>query len=385
MVNDLAAVPVELGFLPPEQAIEDPDHPGLLRAGPRAAAPYGDDRVEFTTCVATDLSVSVGDVPDLVHHGLDTVDLAGLASQQDACARALAAGRIEPEDADAIRSALDGAELTCASGRRLTVRFLAGEGFFMRTVGPARMSMAQADGMNNHGGAAAVHADQDVYGTPLVQLMGGRAPELFRHVSPDGENHEADLMLVNLWIPLQQVVAPLALADGQTIDRRRHQLRYGLPTGSFLDRDDDMAINDIWSFLHDDAQRWYFRSEMDHRTAWVFNTLSTPHGAGVLPGEDLAAQFVLALEQAELAIERGDAFALAEAGTGVAGASIPEGVPVPLRAAIERMLHLCGSAAGDPSGTLGHGAGEWLAAAAAARRSVVRMSLELRLVVSVTD
>ena len=113
--------------------------------------------------------------------------------------------------------------------------------------------------------------------------------------------------------------------------------------------------------------------------------MSTPHGAGVLPGEDLAAQCVVALEQAELAIERGDAAALVEAGTGVAGASIPEGVPVPLRAAIERMLHLCGSAAGDPAGTLGAGAGEWLASAAAARRTVVRMSLELRLVVSVAD
>jgi hypothetical protein len=124
---------------------------------------------------------------------------------------------------------------------------------------------------------------------------------------------------------------------------------------------------------------------MDHRTAWVFNTLSTPHGAGVLPGEDLAARCVRALEEAELAIGRGDAAALVEAGTGVAGASILEDVPAPLRAAIERMLNLCELVAGNPAGTLGEGAGEWLAAAAAARRLVVRMSLELRLVVSVTD
>ena len=387
MALDRTAVPIELGFLPPEQAIEDPDHPGLLRAGQRAAAPYGDDRVEFTTCMATDLSASVGDVPDLVHHGLDTVDLAGLTSLQDACARALASGWIDPEDAEVIRGALDGAELTCASGRRLTVRFLAGEGFFMRRVGPSRIPSSPdgADGMNNHGGAASVHADQDVYGTPLVQLMGGRAPDLFRHVSPDGENHEADLMLVNMWIPLQQVVAPLVLADGQTIDRRRHQLRYGLPTTSFLERDEDLAINDIWSFLHDDAQQWYFRSEMDHRTAWVFNTLSTPHGAGVLPGEDLAARCVRALQEAEMAVESGDAAALAEALTPLAGASIPEGVPAPLRAAIERMLYLCDTAARDPAGTMGEGAGEWLAATTVARGAVDRMSLELRLVVSVTD
>jgi len=387
MVNELATVPVDLGFLPAEQAIADPDHPGLLRAGPRAAAPYGDDRVEFTTCLATDLSVGQSDFPDLVHHGLDTVDLSGLASLQAACVRVLAAGRIEPEDAEAIRSALDGAELVCASGRSVTVRFLAGEGFFMRVVGPDRMSMTQSEseGMNNHGGAASVHADQDVYGTPLVQLMDGRAPDLFRHVSPDGENHDADLMLVNLWIPLQQVVQPLVLADGQTIDRRRHQLRYGLPTTSFLERDEDLEINDIWSFLHDDTQHWYFRSEMDHRTAWVFNTLSTPHGAGVLPGEDVAAQCVRVLQDAELAVGRGDAAALTGAVAQVDGATIPQGVPATLRVAIERMLGLCKSAAGDPSGTLRDGGAAWLAAVAAARRAVVRMSLELRLVVSVTD
>lgn len=386
MAVPLPTVPVALGFLPQDQAIEDPDHPGLLRAGPRSAAPYVDDCVETATCVATDLSVSPGDAPDLVRHGLDTVDLAGLAPLQAACRKALAAGRVQPEDAEAIRTALEGAELVCASGRRLTVRFLAGEGFFMRTAGPDRMSVAAsgADGMNNHGGAVSVHADQDVYGTPLVQLMGGRAPELFHHDSPDGENHAADLMLVNLWIPLQQVVAPLVLADGQTIDRRRHQLRYGLRTTSFLDRDEDMAINDIWLFLHDEAQRWYLRSDMDHRTAWVFNTLGTPHGAGVLPGEDLAAQCFRALQDAEAAVSGGDATALVDAVAPMATATMPDGVPAPLRAAIGRMLHLCASAAGDPSGTLAR-AGEWPLAAAAARRAVVRMSLELRLVVSVAD
>lgn len=384
MSSNPASVPVTLGFLPPDQAIDDPDHPGLLRAGPRAAAPYGDDRVQFTKCLATDLTVSGGGCPNLLDHGLDTVDLAALKGVQAVCAQALAAGRIGAEGAQQIRAALDGAELTSASGLSLRVRFLAGEGFFMRMVGPDRVPVApHADGMNNHGGAAAVHADQDVYGTPLTQLMDGRAPDLFRHVSPDGDNSDADLMLVNLWIPLQQVVAPLVLADVQSIDRQRHQLRYGLRTTGFLDRDEDMAINDIWSFLHDDAQRWYFRSEMDHRTGWVFNTLSTPHGAGVLPGEDLAAICVGALREAESAIGFGDAAALVEAVAEPAGAAIPEGVPAPLRAAVQRMLDLCAAAADDPSGTVAEASGGWVAASVAARRAVVRMSLELRLVVSV--
>ena len=350
MLTDAGAVPVELGFLPPDQAIDDPDHPGLLRAGPRAAAPYGDDRVEFHLCRGTDLSGEGVDLPDLLRHGVDTVDLSGLEPLQAACARVLAAGRVEEEDAVAVRTALDGAELTCASGHMLTVKFLAGEGFFMRSVGPDRMPVVgeRSQGMNEHGGATSVHGDQDVYGTPLLQLMDGRAPDLFQHDSPDGQNHDAELLLVNLWIPLQQVVQPLVLADGQTIDRRRHQLRFGLRTDSFLDRDEDMEINDIWAFLHDDAQEWYFRSEMDHRSAWVFNTLSTPHGSGVLPGEFLAAQLVRAVEATESAVDAGDAAAAAAA-------------------------------------AVGSGATAWAERARAARRRVVRMSLELRLVVSVVE
>ena len=379
-------VPVELGFLPPSQAIEDPDHPGLLRAGPRAGAPYGDDRVEYRASRATDLSEG-GELPDLLRNGVDTVDLTGLSELQDACRRVLAAGRVEPEDAAAVRSALDGAELRCASGQTVAVRFLAGEGFFMRQVGPARRPAVgpAPDGMNDHSGASSVHADQDVYGTPLVQLMDGRAPDLFRHDSPDGQNHDADLMLVNLWIPLQQVVQPLVLADGRSIDRRRHQLRLGLRTTSFLERDEDMEINDIWTFLHDDTQEWYFRSDMDHRSAWVFNTLSTPHGAGTLPGEDLAAQCVEALEHAERAVGRGDAGDLLAAVGPLVGAEVPAGVPAPLCAATEGMLTLCAAAAEDPSGTVGPASAGWLASAAAARRAVVRMSLELRLVVSVVE
>jgi hypothetical protein len=387
MLTDADAVPVELGFLPTDQAIEDPDHPGLLRAGPRAAAPYGDDRVEFHLCSATDLSESGADLPDLLRHGVDTVDLSGLEALQVACARVLAAGRVEDEDAAAVRNALEGAELRCASGHTLTVKFLAGEGFFMRTVGPDRMSMVapQSEGMNEHGGASSVHADQDVYGTPLLQLMDGRAPDLFQHDSPNGENHDAELLLVNLWIPLQQIVQPLVLGDGRTIDRRRHQLRFGLRTTSFLDRDEDMEINDIWAFLHDDAQEWYFRSDMDHRSAWVFNTLSTPHGSGVLPGEDVAAQLVRAVDAAESAAGQGDAAAVAAAVAEVVQLEVPAGVPAPLVPAIDELLAVCRAAAGDPAGVAAGQADGWAGRAQAATRRVVRMSLELRLVVSVVE
>ncbi len=193
--------------------------------------------------------------------------------------------------------------------------YIADEGFIMRKSGPNGMSLVgpRSTGMNGHGVATSIHADQDVYGTPLTQLMDGRAPSLFRHDSPDGKNQDSAVMLVNLWIPLQQITQPLALADGRSIDRRRQQLRYGLATTSFLERENDMVINDIWTFLHDPDQQWFVRSDMDHRSAYVFNTLSTPHGSCTLPGEDVAEQCYRGLEVAEAAVVAGNADALKEA------------------------------------------------------------------------
>ena len=218
--------------------------------------------------------------------------------------------------------------------------------------------------MNDHGVATSIHIDQDVYGTPLTQVMDGRAPSLFWHDSPDGQNHDAGLMLVNLWIPLHQVTQPLVLADGRSIDRRSHQLRYGLATTSFLERDDDMAVNDIWTLLHDPGQRWYFRSEMDHRSAYVFNTLSTPHGAGTLPGEDTAEQCYRSLEDAEAAVARRDVDALSSAVAATVALVVPDEVPPALRQAISRMVAVAEVAHRDPVGVCGERSAEWLSSSA---------------------
>jgi len=371
--------------MPPSHAIADPDHPGLLRAGERASAPYVRDSVDFHVCPAVDMCRDDTVRPDLLRFGFDTVDLGGLDTLQQAFGRVRGAGRIDDEDASTIRSSLDGANLRCAGGEELTVMYIAEEGFVMRMSGPNGLSVVgpRPAGMNDHGVATSIHADQDVHGTPLAQLMDGRAPSLFRHESPDGQNRDTSLMLVNLWIPLQQVVQPLVLADGRSIDRRRHQLRYGLPTTSFLEREDDMVINDIWTFLHDPGQQWFMRSDMDHRSAYVFNTLSTPHGSGTLPGEDVAEQCYRALEDAETAVTEGRAGALSDAASRVAGLVAPVAAPPALRDAIEAMVDVAGTAAGDPGTVCGDGSAEWLAASRAARRRVVRMSLELRIVVSV--
>ncbi len=375
---------VTLGFLPDSLAVPDVDHPGLLRAGPRASAPYGQGTVEQHVCSATDCCRDDAFHPDLLDVGFDTVDLSGFGILQQALARVREAGHITDDDATTIRAELDGAVLRCSSGREITVLHLADEGFIMRKGGPNGMSVVgpRSTGMNDHSAATSVHADQDVYGTPLTQVMSGRAPSLLRHDSPDGHNHDAGLMLVNLWIPLQQITQPLVLADGRSIDRRRHQLRYGLATQSFLEREEDMTINDIWTFLHDPQQRWYLRSDMDPRSAYVFDTLSTPHGACALPGEDVAERCYRALEDAESAVMSGDVTALREA-VSPAPPALPTSVPPALRDAIAAMVAVADDARRDPTAVCGPRAEEWLAAARATRRRVVRMSLELRMVVSI--
>lgn len=375
---------MRLGFMPESQAIPDPDHPGLRRAGPRAGAPYGGERVEFHECRATDLCVSAADDLDLLGAGFDAVDLSAIEPLQRACANVLAAGSINESDAAGIREALTGERLPLASGQAASVLYLADEGFIMRCAGPNGVSVVgpRSVGMNGHGGATSIHIDQDVYGTPLTQVMDGRAPTLFVHDSPDGRTDDASLLLVNLWIPLHQIVQPLVLADGRTIDRRRHQLRYGLPTGSFLDRDDDQAINDIWTMLHDPDQHWYLRSEMDHRQAWIFNTLSTAHGAGTLPGEDVAAALHELLVSTAEVVAAGDVATVTELAAEAIVPVAADDTPPALRAAISAMSSTLQDAWAHPEAVCGERAESWAAAAERARRSVIRMSLELRMVVS---
>jgi hypothetical protein len=379
------AIGVTINFVPGSQAIPDPDHPGLLRSSPSAAAPYAREAVESHQCVATDLCQDGVAPPELLEHGFDTVDLSGFGSLQEVFAGVRAAGRITDDDAAAIRTALQGATLDCVGGRTITVLHIADEGLIMRTAGPDGMSVVapRSSGMNDHGGATSIHADQDVFGTPLTQVMDGRAPSLFRHDSPDGRNHEAGLMLVNVWIPLQQVTQPLVLADGRSIDRRRHQLRHALATDSFLEREEDVSVNDIWTFLHDPGQRWFLRSDMGHRNAYVFDTLSTPHGACTLPGEDVAASCYRALEAAEDAAAAGDVAALVDAAGPARDPGVPAGVPSALRQAIGAMSAVADDALADPDHVCGDGATAWSARSVEARRGVVRMSLEMRMVVSI--
>lgn len=380
-------IPVTLGFVPGSVAVPDVERPGLLRAGPRAAAPYAREHVEQHVVPAIDISQDGATPPDLLTFGFDTLDLSPLDALQAVCARVRDAGVVSDDDAATIRASLAGATLRSLGGRTVTVLHLADEGFIMRQAGPNGMAVVgpRSNGMNGHGSATSVHADQDVFGTPVAQLLDGRAPSMFRHDSPDGANRDAGLMLVNLWIPLQQISQPLALADGRSIDRRSHQLRYGLATGTFLEREDELAVNDIWTFLHHRDQRWYVRSDMDHRSAYVFDTLSTAHGACTLPGEEVAEQLYRLLEDAEAAVDAGDVAALVEAVSVPRPAPLPDGSPPVLRDATGALSAVVDEARADPVRTCGDGAAAWLTRSRRERQRLVRRSLEMRLVVSIDE
>ena len=75
MARQTGTYPVELGFLPDAFATPDVDHPGLLRAGERASAPYGDESVEFHECPATDCDQDGVMVSRLPGAGFDTVTM----------------------------------------------------------------------------------------------------------------------------------------------------------------------------------------------------------------------------------------------------------------------------------------------------------------------
>ncbi|MGB3158198.1 MAG: hypothetical protein WBB09_11480, partial [Candidatus Microthrix parvicella] len=61
----------------------------------------------------------------------------------------------------------------------------------------------------------------------------------------------------------------------------------------------------------------------------------------------------------------------------------PDQATPALRRAVEGMLALADEARSDPEAVCGPGSQEWVTSSRAARRSVVRRSLELRVVVSV--
>ncbi len=266
-------------------------------------------------CELRDLAVLEAQEPSLDEAGFAIADLPDRRGLHDTLQAVRRDQRLSPQNEAAIRRSLARARLRLRDGSHLMILHVAAEGVLFRSEGPAGIDVrGGADGEIRHGGAINVHADQDVLGTPLRQLMRGQATRILRHDAPDSSNRRSPLMLVNLWLPLRQVTRPLTLMHSASLDRRRDQCRYGLPTEGILDRAGERAVNDIWAFLHDDAQEWYFNSDLALGQAYVFDTLSTAHCSCVLPGEDVAADRYQRLAGAEAAIGARDTAALRGSG-----------------------------------------------------------------------
>lgn len=327
-------------------------------------------------CELRDLVVLDAQQPSLDKAGFAIADLPDRRGLHDTLRAVLREQRLSPRNEAAIRGSLGRAHLRLRDGTHVLIMHVATEGVLFRSEGPAGIDVHEgADDEIRHGGAVNVHADQDVLGTPLRQLMRGHAPRLLRHDAPDSSNRRSPLMLVNLWLPLQQLTRPLTLMHSASLDRRRHQCRYGLPTEGILNRSGERAVNDIWAFLHDDAQEWYFHSELRLGQAYVFDTLSTPHGSCVLPGEEAAADRYRCLARAEVAIGDRDIAALRAA---VAARSTGEVPTASLQRAIATMDSLLGEAASQAERLTTGNAHDWLRRSQAARAAVVRSSVELR-------
>jgi hypothetical protein len=370
-------VEAQLGFYRASAVVEDDEGRGLKRAVNNSRG-YDDERqLEYRRCNIRDWSAPGQPRPSLRAMGFEAIDLSGIAPLQSLLARIREVGEITPEQGSQLRRHLRGRVFRLSEGMCLRMLSIAPEGLILRTGGPNGLQVdpnSRMSEMNGHDVAVSIHGDQDVRGTPLKQIMRGWAPRLFRHQTPDGSNLFSPLVLVNLWIPLRQITRPLTLMDRRTLNAREHQLRYALPTDSFLNRSEDMRTNDIWAFLHDAAQQWYFHPDMDHRQAYVFDTLGEPHGAFILPGEEVAEQYCLQLRELSEQLKSG----VVVAPPAPVAAELPASTTAPLRRAIAAMAELVASAPRDNPET--PAVEDWLARAATAMDAVVRRSLEMRVV-----
>lgn len=384
MRNGSAQIEVSLGFAKAQDVEPDQEREGMLRARTVSLRTDPYEAFEFHSFPLQDLTRPDVEEPGLEQSGFQTIDLSGNADLQKALAIVRAEDRLSDDAAAAVRDSLNGAHLPLSDGRTLRVEHVAQEGMIQRRAGPSRLDVNPGgmNGANGHGGAAAIHADQDVFGTPLKQMMKGAAPRLFRHQTPDGRNDDSSLFLLNLWIPIQQITRPLVLMDRRSLDAKQHQLRYGLPVTRFLERDEGKEVNDIWAFRPHPAQRWYFRSQMGPDQGYVFDTLGSPHGACILPGEEALAQLYENLDRACHAVETADGDALRNVAREPPPA-LPDPTTPPTRDAWHRMNDLLREASTNPTDVCASGA-DWTARARAAMDGVIRKSLEMRLVATLT-
>ncbi len=371
-----------MGFMKPDQVINDNERPGRLRANINTQN-YDEaaKAVDFHRCALHDLS-EPGTPIDFHKMGFDVINLASNPKLIASLQRIYQRGVLRKHAEKKLRRALTGTAFRLSNGKRLRFLYVASEGVILRKSGPNRMEInhdAVTPKNSRQSAASMVHGDQDVYGYPIKNILKGAAPYVFRHQSPDGSNRLSPLNLVNLWIPLQQITMPLCLMDRRTLDNKKHQLRMELNVTNVLDRKGVNNRNDIWTFLHDTRQQWYCHSYMPLGKAYVFDTLGMAHGAAVLPGEEQAEQGYLQLKACLEAIEKSDAKSLSAAASGTGTQTFPYNTSQPLILALETMQQLLSLAAQQTKAIINEPA-EWCHKAHAVMSSLVRQSIELRAV-----
>lgn len=371
-----STVRAPLGFAREERITADETRPGLLRSATIEPAPLDGATLDLRATDIRDLAAG-GERPTLGVQGFERIDLAPTPGLRPLLGRIRDQQSISDEDIRRLRRQLATGTIALADGSRLKILFVVGEGVIMRRAGPAGIDLDGGPG-GTHDGAINVHVDQDVLGTPVRQMLRGAAPRLFHHDAPDSTNRRSPLWLVNLWLPLQQITRPLTLVDTRTVNRRTQQLRYALPLDGILERDDEARrTNDIWALRPDPTQQWYFTSELGVGDAYVFDTLSTPHTAFHLPGEDAAADRYRRLLDVERALLTGEP-ATVDAATDTLLPVAPTTTPLATAIATMDDLLIEANHRRDVLVAEGDARGRWTARSAVARNAVVRSSIEVR-------
>ncbi len=369
-----------MGFTLPTDVVQDTERKERLRANTHDARNYEEAAkfVDLRKCELHDLSTGKYDI-DFHQKGFDAVNIADNEKLQAFLEKVRSQGVFEKGDENALRKAVVGSVLKLSNGKRMRMVFVAGEGIIIRSSGPNGMQIKHGKAVptnSKQSAALLMHGDQDVYGFPLKRIMKGAAPWVFRHKSPDGENNFSPVNLVNIWIPMQQTVMPLCLMDRSTLDRKNHQLRLQINVEEVLGRDKEKSRNDIWSFLYDDKQQWYFKSDMDYHDALVFDTLGMCHGAAILEGEKQAQEYFLRLNQCLEALDANDEAALKTVAS-QEKLKLPEKLTPGLKLALELMETLLDQAASETQ-TLMQDALSWKKEVEKVQQSLIRKSIELR-------